>query len=117
MLSVLESHAFSNEYLSKYADILQIKNKIISRKITKQIDENYINFMNNPIYHEYNILLKLINIHYSKLGLNVVQNLRLCSAIMGLCLDMGGMLMSSISNNIYKTIESNYKYSIKADWM
>lgn len=117
MLSVLESHAFSNEYLSKYADASQIENRNIRRKITKQIDENYIEFMNNPIYHEYNILLKLINIHYSKLGLNVVQNLKLCSAIMGLCIDMGGMMMSSISNNIYKAIESHYKYSIKADWM
>ncbi|ENV37474.1 hypothetical protein F959_01597 [Acinetobacter venetianus RAG-1 = CIP 110063] len=117
MLSVLESHAFSNEYLSKYMDASKIKNLKIKQKIINQIHENYINFMNNPIYHEYNILLKLIDIHYSKFGLNIIQKLKLCSAITGLCLDMGGLMMSSISNEIYKTIGSHYKYSIKADWM
>ncbi|WP_332604842.1 hypothetical protein [Acinetobacter sp. ESBL14] len=117
MLSVLESHAFSNEYLSKYKDASQIKNLKIKHKIKNQIYENYINFMNNPIYHEYNILLKLIDIHYSKLDLNITQKLKLCSVVTGVCLDMGGLLLSSISNKIYKTIESHYKYSIKADWM
>lgn len=117
MLSLIESHAFSNEYLSRITDAKYIKDKENRKKFLKRTIENYHDFLDSPKAHEYNIFNNLIHIHFEKYNLNTEELLRLTSAIMGFSLEIESSEMSLISNPISKGMHSPYTDLIQAELM
>lgn len=117
LLSVFESHAFSNEYLSRILDTKLIKSRDMHQKVLDHTLSSYNEYLNQVNLHEYNILNKLIHLHYDKYGLNLEQILRLTCTIMGLTLDLSGTKLSIVANAIGDRIINPLGVCIQADLM
>lgn len=115
LLTVFETHALSNEYLSRLSAIRYLTSVQEKTKYIKNLSDDYFNYINNADYNEYNIFLKLLYIHFDKFKFNLKEILSLSSALMGFSLDLSGDKISIIANQIFNSINSEYKYCILAE--
>lgn len=108
MLAVNEGHAYCNETIYKFNLCKNIADQNLKQTLISIINKDFDSFINQTIFSEYNILIKLSHIHFKNFFTNE-EVLYLTSAILGFSLDCHDMLLTSFSYLLEQTIsEKNF---------
>ncbi|PKB13818.1 hypothetical protein [Janthinobacterium sp. 64] len=113
VLSVLEAHATSNEYLSQLYDVAKILDAEEQLVARRSIERDFREAIDESKHLEYSALIHLCKLHFEELSLE--ELLELVAVLARFSLDAGDMLMSAYANIIVRNIQSPYGVVIAAD--